>query len=79
MINWKTIAPLLVSLTLAFVGSFILYQWVKTQTTPKEIVTVKADAVTIAVVALDLPWGTKLEKEMINQICELLEMSLINV
>ena len=65
----KAIIPIVLALVIAGSGSIFLYKWLKIQTAPKEVV-VKAetDAVSVAVTAVDLPWGTKLNKEMIKTV-----------
>ena len=65
--KYKAIIPIALALVIAGSGSMFLYKWLKAQTAPKEVV-VKAEteAVSVAVTAIDLPWGTKLNKEMIK-------------
>jgi pilus assembly protein CpaB len=65
--NWKTILPVVISILIAVTGSFFLYQWMAKQKTPVEVVTVvKKDAVPVAVAAINMPWGTKIDPEMIK-------------
>ena len=64
--NLKAVVPIAVSLIIAVVGSYFLYQWVEGQRAPKEIVKVQADAVPIAVATTNLPWGTKITPEMVK-------------
>jgi pilus assembly protein CpaB len=65
--NWKTILPVVISILIAMAGSFFLYQWMAKQKTPVEVVTVvKKDAVPVAVAAINMPWGTKIDPEMIK-------------
>ncbi len=66
MKKWKTIIPIMLSMAIATSGSLFLYRYVKKRTAPPEIIKVQADAVPIAVAAVDLPWGTKLTPEMIK-------------
>lgn len=66
MKKWKTILPIVLSLAIAASGSFFLYRYVKEKTAPPQVVKVQADAVPIAVAAVDLAWGTKLTPEMIK-------------
>jgi pilus assembly protein CpaB len=64
--KWKAVIPIMLSLVIALAGSFFLYKWLKTQTAPKQVVTVQSEAVPIAVAAVDLRLGTKLKKPMIK-------------
>ncbi len=66
MRNIKTFIPIALSLVIAITGSYFLYQWIENQRMPSEIVQVKAEAVPVAVAAVNLPWGTKLMPEMIK-------------
>jgi len=66
--RWKAVIPIVLALIIAAGGSFFLYKWIKRQAVPKEVVRVEAEAVPVAVSALDLPWGTKLEKDMIKTV-----------
>jgi pilus assembly protein CpaB len=65
--NWKTLAPIALSLIIAAVGIYLLYQWIEKQRAPQEVVQVQADAVQVMVAAANLPWGTKLSPEMIKK------------
>jgi len=71
--RWKAVIPIALALIIAAGGSFFLYKWVKRQTAPKEVVRIETEAVPVAVAALDLPWGTKLEEEMIKTVAFLKE------
>lgn len=65
--NWKTFVPIIISLIIAFAGSFFIYQWMAKQKTPVEVVrVVEKDAVPVAVAAVNLPWGTKIRPEMVK-------------
>ena len=64
--NWKAIAPILISIVIAVVGSVFIYRWINSKTGPKEVVKVQTEAVPIAVAAVDLQWGTQLKPEMIQ-------------
>lgn len=67
MKNWKTTAPILLSLVIAVGGSYFIYQWIQHRTAPREIVKVeKVDAVPVMVAAMDLAWGTKITPEMVK-------------
>jgi pilus assembly protein CpaB len=64
--KWKTIAPIVISILIAVVGSVFIYKWINLKTAPKEVVKVESEAVPIAVAAVDLQWGTQLKPEMIK-------------
>ena len=64
--KWKTIAPIIISIVIAVVGSVFIYKWINLKTAPKEVVKVESEAVPIAVAAMDLQWGTQLKSEMIK-------------
>jgi pilus assembly protein CpaB len=66
MSNWKAVLPIMLSLVIAVVGSYFLYNWVQKRTAPKEVVKVQADAVPVAVAATNLPWGTQIKPEMVK-------------
>ena len=64
--KWKTIAPIVISIVIAVIGSVFIYKWINLKTAPKEVVKVESEAVPIAVAAVDLQWGTQLKPEMIK-------------
>jgi len=64
--NWKTFAPIALSLVIAVAGSYFIYRWIEGQRAPREVVQVQTEAVPVVVAAADLPWGTKLKPEMIK-------------
>ena len=67
--KYKAIIPIVLALVIAGSGSIFLYKWLKIQTAPKEVmVKAETEAVSVAVTAVDLPWGTKLNKEMIKTV-----------
>jgi pilus assembly protein CpaB len=66
--NLKAVVPIALSLVIAVVGSFFLYNWVQMRTAPKEVVKVQADAVPVAVAAANLPWGTQIKTEMVKTV-----------
>lgn len=68
MNNWKASVPIMIALVIALVGSAFLYTWLKKQAVPQEVVKVEAEAVPIAVAAVDLPAGSKLAPGMIKTI-----------
>ena len=73
MKNFKVVIPILLALIVAGGGSFLLYQWLQSQSAPKEVVQVQEEAVPVAVAALDLQWGTKLDKQMMKTVSFLKE------
>jgi len=67
MKRWRAIFSISLALVVALSASFFLYQWIKTQRSPQEVVrVVESEAVPIVVAAVDLPWGTKIKPEMIK-------------
>jgi pilus assembly protein CpaB len=66
--NLKAVLPIALSLVIAIVGSFFLYNWVQQRTAPKEVVKVAADAVPVAVAAANLTWGTQIKPEMLKTV-----------
>ncbi len=67
--RWKALFPFLMAIIVALTASFFLYRWLEAHATPKDLVEIeKTKAVPVAVAAIDLPWGTKLEKGMIKEI-----------
>ena len=66
--NLKAVVPIALSLVIAVVGSFFLYNWVQKRTAPKEMVKLEADAVPVAVAAANLTWGTQIKAEMVKTV-----------
>lgn len=68
MTNWKATLPIFLALVIAVTGSYGLYRWMQSQSGPQQVVQVKeqTEAVPVAVAALDLAWGTRIEKEMLK-------------
>jgi pilus assembly protein CpaB len=67
MNRWRAIFPIILALVVALTTSFFLYKWLQRQRAPKEVVrVVESDAVPVVVATVDLPWGTKLNSEMIK-------------
>ena len=68
MKRWRAILPIFLALVVALTASFFLYKWLQRQRAPKEVVkVVESEAVPVIVAAVDLPWGTKLNSEMIKR------------
>ena len=67
--RWKAFIPIFLALIVATGGSVFLYKWIQIKTTPREVVKkVEAEAVNVVVAVVDLPWGTKLQKEMLKSV-----------
>ncbi len=66
--NLKAVVPIVLSLVIAVVGSFFIYNWVQKRTAPREMVKVEADAVPVVVATADLPWGTQVKPEMVRTV-----------
>lgn len=67
--RWKAFIPIALALILATGGSIFLYKWLQIKTAPADVVKkVEAEAVEVVVAAVDLPWGTKLQKEMLKTV-----------
>jgi len=64
--KWKAFIPLAMGLVIASLVGIFAYKWLNVQTTQKKVVNVESEAVPVAVAAADLPWGTKLEPEMVK-------------
>ena len=64
--KWKAFVPLALGIVIASLVGIFAYKWLNVQTTQKEVVNVKSEVVPVAVAATDLPWGTKLEPEMVK-------------
>jgi pilus assembly protein CpaB len=71
--RWKAFIPIVVALAIASAGSLLLHRWLQAKAAPKELVRVESDAVPVAVAAVNLPWGTKLKREMIKTVPYLTE------
>jgi pilus assembly protein CpaB len=67
--RWKAFIPIFLALVIATGGSVFLYKWLKVKSAPHEVVEkVEAEAVNVAVAVVDLPWGTKIRKEMLKSV-----------
>ena len=67
--NWKSILPIIISLCIALTGSFFIYQWMAKHKTPVEVIkVVEKDALPVTVAAVDLPWGTKINADMLKKV-----------
>lgn len=67
--RWKAFIPIFLALAVATGGSVFLYKWLQAKIAPHDVVQkVDAEAVPVVVAAVDLPWGTKLQKEMLKAV-----------
>jgi len=66
--RWKAFIPIVLALIVATGGSVYLYNWLKIKTAPPDEVPVEATAVPVVVAAVDLNWGTKIQKEMLKTV-----------
>jgi pilus assembly protein CpaB len=73
MKNFKAVIPIVLALVIAGGGSLLVYRWLQKQTASKAVAQVQNEAVPVAVAALDLKWGTKLDKQMMNTVLFLKE------
>ena len=64
--NLKAVIPIVLSLVIAAVGTWGIYQWVQGQRAPQQVVQVQAEAVPVVVAVADLAWGTQLKPEMLT-------------
>jgi pilus assembly protein CpaB len=64
----KAVIPIMLALVIALLGSVFLYNWLRVQTAPKEVVASEVETVPVTVAALDLPLGTKLEAGMLKTV-----------
>jgi pilus assembly protein CpaB len=69
----RVFIPILLALIIAGGGSLLVYNVLQKQAAPTEVVQVQNEAVPVAVAGLDLPWGTKLEKQMMKSVLFLKE------
>ena len=66
--KWKAMIPIVLAFMVAATASMFTYKWLKKETAPTEVVKVESDAVPVAVAAVDLCWGTKLEPAMMKTV-----------
>ena len=66
--RWRAFIPIVLALVVATGGSIFLYKWLQFKTAPAEAVQAEAQAVQVVVAAVDLNWGTKLNKEMLKTV-----------
>ena len=66
--KWKAVIPIVLALVLAGGGSLYVYNWLNSQRSSQAVKADKSNTVSVAVAAVDLPWGTKLKPEMIKKV-----------
>jgi pilus assembly protein CpaB len=67
--RWKAFIPIILALIVAAGGSTFLYKWLKVKNmTGDDVTQIEAKAVNVAVAAVDLSWGTKIQKEMLKTV-----------
>ena len=67
--RWKAFIPIVLALIIATGGSVFLYKWLQMKSAPRAVIQkVEAEAVNVVVAVVDLPWGTKLKKEMLKTV-----------
>jgi pilus assembly protein CpaB len=62
---WKAILPIMLAVLIAFIGGIFTYNWVKRQVGPQKVAPEK-ETVMIVAAGIDLPWGTKINKEQLK-------------
>jgi len=62
---WKAILPIILAVCIAFIGGIFTYNWVKRQVGPQKPAPEK-ETVMIVAAGIDLPWGTKINKEQLK-------------
>jgi pilus assembly protein CpaB len=66
--KWKAMIPIVLAFVVAATASMFTYKWLKKRTAPTEVVKVESEAVPVAVAAVDLCWGTKLEPSVLKTV-----------
>ena len=67
--NLKAVVPIVLSLVIAVLGSFFLYNWMEKRSAPQEVVrVVQADAVPVAVAAVEMYRGAQIRPEMVKMV-----------
>ena len=68
MSRFKVILPVLLALVIAGVGSYFLFEWMKLLPEKKAAQAEKLETQEVVVASSDLPWGTKLEPDMMKTV-----------
>ena len=68
--RWKAFIPIFLALVIAAGGSYFLYNWLQQRTAaPDTARKVEVETFPVVIAAVDLPWGTKIDKpEMITTV-----------
>ena len=67
--KFKAAIPIALALVFAATASVMLYNWMQKKAAPKGLVKVEAaEAVPVAVAAVDLSWGTQLDSAMVKTV-----------
>jgi len=66
MRSWKALVPVFLALVIATGGSIGLYKWLQSRAAPRDSIKAAPDAMPVVVAAADLPFGTKLKREMLK-------------
>jgi len=64
--KWRAIIALALALGIAVLTSVLIYRWLQQKAVPKKVEVPVEESVPVAVAVADLPWGTKLSREMIK-------------
>ena len=64
----RAIIVLALALAVASLTSFFIYRWLQQKTMPQKVLVPVQESVPVAAAVTDLPWGTKLSREMIKMV-----------
>ena len=64
--KWKAIIALVLALGVALLSSALIYRWTEKKAMPQKVVAPAEESVPVAVAVADLPWATKLNRDMIQ-------------
>jgi pilus assembly protein CpaB len=64
--KWRAIIALTLALGIAVLTSVLIYRWLQQRAVPIKVEVPVEESVPVAVAVADLPWGTKLSREMIT-------------
>jgi len=69
MSKLKVVLPVFIALLIAGAGSFLLFQWMKSLPQRESATEVeKVETIDVAVAATELPWGTKINPDMVKMV-----------
>jgi pilus assembly protein CpaB len=66
--KWRAIIVLALALAVASLTSFFIYRWLQRKTAPHKVKVAVEESVPVAASVADLPWGTKLSREMVKMV-----------